>query len=76
MLLVPSTWALITDGGNRPRPVRTRVLSFEEGRGQPTVIRAGQRAALLRSRRRAAVSTATSGTRVGSDSTVIRSVPA
>ena len=41
-----------------------------------TVGRASQRAALPSSWRRAAVSTATSGTRLGSDTTVIRSVPA
>jgi len=72
----------VLSAGQRQRPDRddmgvrhTGVLSFDEGRGQSAVSRAGQRAALLRSRRRAAVSTATSGTRLGSDSTVIRSVP-
>ena len=55
---------------------RAGVLSFGGDRGQPTVSRACQRAALPSSRRRAAVSTATSGTRLGSDKTVIRSVPA
>ena len=68
--------------GQRQRPDRDDmgvrrigVLGFDEDRGQPTVSRAGQRAALPSSRRRAAVSTVTSGTRLGSDSTVIRSVP-
>lgn len=55
---------------------RSGELSFGGGRGQPAVSRAGHRAALPSSRRRAAVSTATSGTRLGSDTTVIRSIPA
>jgi hypothetical protein len=46
-------------------------------RGEPPAVsRAGQRAALPSSWRRAVVSMATSGTRLGSDKTVIRSVPA
>jgi hypothetical protein len=69
--------------GQRQRPDRddmgvrrAGVLSFDGGSGHPAVSRAGQRAALPSSWRRAAVSTVTSGIRLGSDRMVIRSVPA
>jgi hypothetical protein len=52
-----------------------RTCSADPG-GPPAVSRAGQRAALPSSRRRAAVSTVTSGIWLGSDTTVIRRVPA